>query len=76
MPSLGNILARQAYRAVLVSDVDFIDDAIATAAQLVIGVILELVVYPFRFFEVLGGGICVFSAVNNSESAKFRDKER
>ena len=57
------MLARQSYRAVLDGEVDFIDDAIAPAAQLVIGVVLELVVMPFRFFEVLGCGVCVLSTV-------------
>lgn len=46
----------------LVSELDFVDDAIAPTAQLVIEIASELVVKPLRFFKVLGGSICVFSS--------------
>lgn len=56
----------------LVSEVDFVDDAIAPAAQLGIEIVFELVVMPLRFFKVFGGGICVFSS--GYKLAKFLDE--
>ena len=69
------MLARQAYRAVLVSNVDLIDDAIASAAQWLVRVVVEVFVMPFRFFEVFGASVCVFSAIDDWESAKSLDKQ-